>query len=95
MSHYLIKFVITHPGYIHQSVNHSENFVNPVDGAHTQNFERTWREVRTIVPTAGRHSDYMAEYLANFLYRHVHPDPSTRLHDLLHTLSNVHDTPSQ
>lgn len=29
--------------YIHQTVNHSRNFVNHTDGAHTNNVERIWK----------------------------------------------------
>ena len=29
-------------GFIHESVNHRENYVDPVTGAHTQGVERAW-----------------------------------------------------
>ena len=34
--------------YIHKTVNHSKNFIDPVTGSHTQNVERMWREVKRI-----------------------------------------------
>lgn len=69
--------------------------MNPINSAHTQHIKRSWREVRTIIPTSGRHPDHMAEYLADFLFRRVHPNPATPLHDLFQTFSTVRSTPSQ
>ena len=33
-------------GFRHRAVNHSENFVDPVSNAHTQNIEREWEKLK-------------------------------------------------
>lgn len=54
--------------FTHMTVNHSRNFVNRQTGAHTQNIERTWLEVRKkfkrMQGTSKAHFDsYLAEYM--------------------------------
>ena len=36
-------------GFNHATVNHSENFVNPEDGTHTQNIERFWLTLKNKI----------------------------------------------
>ena len=40
-------------GYIHEDVNNSQNFVDPVSGAHTNSIEGTWTHVKNRVLTRG------------------------------------------
>ena len=57
-------------GYFHATVNHSKNFVNPSDGAHTQRIEGMWHWVRVhALPRSGTPLVRLDLYLAAFLYR--------------------------
>jgi len=67
-------------GFVHQNVNHSMNFVDPHSGAHTQNIERIWREVRGGIPRFGRSEKHMAGYLAEFLFKRKYLDYTERIH---------------
>ncbi|KYN16724.1 hypothetical protein ALC57_11042 [Trachymyrmex cornetzi] len=55
--------------YIHQTVNHSRNFVNPVNGVHTQNIERLWRDVCNGIPRFGTREYHNIHYLAEFIFK--------------------------
>lgn len=67
-------------GYTHLTVNHQLNFVDPITRANTQSVERTWRSLRSVVPTAGRRTTNMVGYLSDYQFRRVHTDVTTRLH---------------
>lgn len=73
-------------GFVHFSVNHSVNFVDPESGAHTQNIERSWREVRSNVPRYGRSEQHYAGYLCEFLWKRTIVDHRERVHELFATL---------
>lgn len=61
---------LQHQGFEHLKVNHSLNFVDPQDPrVHTQNIERTWRNVRGGIPRYGRAETHMIGYLAEFLFK--------------------------
>lgn len=66
--------------YQHLSVNHQINFVDPDSGAHTQNIERSWVEVRRYVPRAGLVRHHLASYLADSYFRRAIPDHRLRRH---------------
>jgi len=67
-------------GFVHESVNHSKNFVDPHSRAHTQNIERIWREVRGGIPRFGRKEAHMVGYLAEFLFKRKYADYRERVH---------------
>jgi len=54
---------------VHQTVNHSQNFVDPKYGAHTQNIERLWHDVRGGNQRFGRSRKHRIEYLAEFIFK--------------------------
>lgn len=64
---------ISQHNYIHFSVNHSENFVDPVSGCHTQNIERVWRDMRGAIPRYGINDKHFKCYLAEFLFKRIYP----------------------
>lgn len=67
-------------GFTHFTVNHSVNFVDPETGAHTQNIERAWVEVRKQLPKFGGRKVHYEGYLADVLFRRAYPDHADRLH---------------
>lgn len=56
--------------YEHFVVNHSQNFVDPLTGCHTQSVERMWREVKRIRRTCeGINPIDVDGYIAEYLWR--------------------------
>ena len=54
--------------YDHNTVNHSENFVDPVTGDHTQRIESNWRPLKMRVNRGGVHYQYVADHLCEYLW---------------------------
>ena len=56
-------------GYIHVSVNHSKNFVDPHSGAHTNTFEGVWALVKKKLKwMCGTLYKYIPSYLDEFTW---------------------------
>ena len=54
------------------TVNHSQNFVNPATGAHTQAIEGHWSYAKRMMREQGvmnTSSDLFASYVVEFLWR--------------------------
>lgn len=79
-------------GFQHLTVNHSQNFVDPDTGAHTQNIERAWRDLRGNVPKYGRAKDHFPGYLAEHLFRRKFRTPKHEemYHEFFKYISNVY-----
>ena len=62
--------ILQRNGYDHQMVNHSQNFVDPQTGAHTQNIERMWRSLKEQRKRYnGVPSDEVDVHISEFIWR--------------------------
>jgi len=61
-------------GFVHQTVNHSHNFIDPRSAVHTHHIKRVWREVCCNIPHFGRKESHMVGYLAEFLFKQKYPN---------------------
>ena len=55
--------------YEHLTVDHSQNFVDPGTGAHTQGIENTWWGVKRSYPRTGTSKELFESYLQEFMSR--------------------------
>lgn len=58
--------------YAHQTVNYSENFVDPNTKVHTQNIERLCREMRANLPRFDTREYHYKHYIAEFLFKRLY-----------------------
>ena len=57
-------------GYVHHTVNHSIEFVNPANGAHTQSIECTWAHAKKKYKKMhGTSKALYPTYLVEFIWR--------------------------
>lgn len=57
-------------GYQHGTVNHSTNFVNPINKEiYTQNIEAQWKVVKDGCPTHGSRRHFLTSYIYTKLWR--------------------------
>ena len=61
-------------GYVHQSVNHSKNFVDPQTGAHTQQIESMWRALKARLSRGGIPKEDLHTHFAEFIFMRRKPN---------------------
>jgi transposase-like protein len=55
-------------GYIHQTVNHSLFFKDPITGVNTNRIESSWRASKVAYNSSGRRKKFFAGYLAKYMF---------------------------
>ncbi|RUS73525.1 hypothetical protein EGW08_018710 [Elysia chlorotica] len=60
---------LTEFGFTHQTVNHSQNFVNPETGTNTNLIENTWWCIKRSLPSTHTRKEQFASHLAEFIWR--------------------------
>ena len=75
-------------GYVHLTVNHSRNFVDPVTGAHTNGIEGSWTHAkRAAIRRGGRRGpDSLDMDLASFVWMKQHGLTGARVPDRIRFL---------
>ena len=60
-------------GYIHHTVNHTTNFVDPATGAYTQSIESSWAHAKSKYKRMhGTSCDLFPTYLIEYMWRRKH-----------------------
>ena len=54
--------------YVHYTVNHSETYVDPVTGAHTNTIKGMWPNVKRSCPKLGLRANFLDGYLYCFIW---------------------------
>ena len=62
-------------GYEHETINHSENFVDPSDSSiHTQTIENLWRWVKPFLRSKGTNRGALIEYIREYQHKRIQPN---------------------
>ena len=69
---------LNHLGFIHQTVNHSRHYVDPVTRVHTNNIEARWSACKASFKRRfGITREMLPSYLDEHMWRVRHPRPDT------------------
>lgn len=61
-------------GYEHYTVNHSQTFVNPLDGTHTNTIEGTWAGIKGKINKRHRTREWVRGGLLKFIWKRQYHD---------------------
>ena len=59
---------------IHRTVNHSENFIDPETGAHTNTIEGLWNGIKIGISPRNRNKNTITNHLLEFIWRKKNHD---------------------
>ena len=65
---------------MHDTVNHSYEFINSETGDHTQNIESTWWRVKRFLPRGGTNHQMYKSYFAEFHFCHKYLQDSNDMY---------------
>lgn len=85
-------FNLSDVGYIHLMVNHSENFVDPYTGAHSNTIEGLWSQVKRKVKAMNETTRAkLPGYLDEFNWSKLHPEanPGDRFNYMLSHIAEI------
>ncbi len=66
-------------GFIHETVNHTENYVNPDTGYHTQRIERSWKNAKLPLRCEMQNRKLFQSHLNEVCWRMIHGDKLNQL----------------
>ena len=67
-------------GFQHGTVNHSQHFVDPVTGVHTNSIEGSWTHAKKKLKNHSTSEDLFASHLAEYLWRKKYRNQSPFAH---------------
>ncbi len=70
---------LSNRGYIHETVNHSESYVNPVTGFHTQGVERAWKTAKLRLKCEMQNRNLFQSHLDEVCWRMIHGNNLSQL----------------
>ena len=79
-------------GFIHNTVNHSENFVDPETRTHTQNIENNWgvMKLKILKSMKGTQEPLLESHLSQFWFKSLHKNPFEAFTALLLEIAHQH-----
>ena len=59
-------------GFVHRTVNHSQFFIDPDSGVHTNTIEGTWNGIKLNISPRNRNQDHVDGHLLSYIWKRKH-----------------------